>query len=150
MENTLRINLNIDDDVLLAVKEIAQRRECSTGRARSALVRQVLAGQNEPRLCNRPANTPARRRESTHHRPTLSHTDAMKVVDAIRAELEKTGAAPPSPWPTRTANCSPSCAPTAASFPRSYIAINKAFTAAREGIESYDLGQALQSRTAFR
>ena len=72
----------------------------------------------------------------------LSHVDAMQIVEAIRSELEvgERGAAIAVVDAhgellafLRTDGCK---------LPSLNIAINKAFTAAREGVESYDLGQA--------
>ena len=74
----------------------------------------------------------------------LSHADAMQIVEAIRTELEagERGAAIAVVDEhgellafLRTDGCK---------LPSLNIAINKAFTAAREGVESYDLGQASQ------
>lgn len=72
----------------------------------------------------------------------LSHVDAMQIIDAIRTELEadERGAAIAVVDAhgellafLRTDGCK---------LPSLNIAINKAFTAAREGVASYDLGLA--------
>ncbi|MCB0157520.1 MAG: heme-binding protein [Caldilineaceae bacterium] len=77
-----------------------------------------------------------------HNRLELSHVDAMRLVDAARAELETTnrGAAVAVVDAhgellafVRTDGCK---------LPSITIAINKAYTAARERTESYALGQA--------
>jgi glc operon protein GlcG len=76
-----------------------------------------------------------------HNRLELSHVDAMRLVDAARAELEITnrGAAVAVVDAhgellafVRTDGCK---------LPSITIAINKAYTAARERTESYTLGQ---------
>jgi glc operon protein GlcG len=73
---------------------------------------------------------------------TLSHSDAMKMIEAVRAELEQNaqGAAVAVVDPhgellamLRTDGCRLSCIP---------VAINKAYTAARERGESKALGEA--------
>lgn len=77
-----------------------------------------------------------------HNRLELSHVDAMRLVDAARAELETSnrGAAVAVVDAhgellafVRTDGCK---------LPSITIAINKAYTAARERTESYNLGQA--------
>ena len=77
-----------------------------------------------------------------HNRLELSHVDAMRLVDAARAELETTnrGAAVAVVDAhgellafVRTDGCK---------LPSITVAINKAYTAARERTESYALGQA--------
>jgi hypothetical protein len=44
----VRTTLDIDEDVLAAVKEIARRQNVSAGKLVSQLLRQALAGQTEP------------------------------------------------------------------------------------------------------
>ncbi len=80
-----------------------------------------------------------------HQQTQLSHHDAMQIVEAIRAELEKEerGAAVAVVDAhgellafLRTDGCK---------LPSIVIAINKAYTAARERVESYQVGQKSKS-----
>ena len=72
----------------------------------------------------------------------LSHTDAMTIVDAIRAELEKDGLGASIAVADAHGELLAFLRTDGCKLPSLNIAINKAFTAAREGIESYELGQA--------
>jgi glc operon protein GlcG len=76
-----------------------------------------------------------------HQRMHLSHSDAMRVIEKLRAELEKDdrGAAVAVVDAhgellafLRTDGCK---------LPSVTIAMNKAYTAARERVESYQVGQ---------
>ncbi len=72
----------------------------------------------------------------------LSHIDAMKIIDAIRAELEKDGRGASIAVADAHGELLAFLRTDGCKLPSLYIAMNKAFTAAREGIPSYDLGQA--------
>ena len=66
----------------------------------------------------------------------------MKIVDAIRAELEKDGRGASIAVADAHGELLAFLRTDGCKLPSLKIAINKAFTAAREGIPSYDLGQA--------
>ena len=72
----------------------------------------------------------------------LSHVDAMKVIDAIRTELEADGRGVSIAVADAHGELLAFLRTDGCKLPSLYIAMNKAFTAAREGIPSYDLGQA--------
>lgn len=72
----------------------------------------------------------------------LSHTDAMTIVDAIRTELEIDGRGASIAVADAHGELLAFLRTDGCKLPSLNIAINKAFTAAREGIESYELGQA--------
>ena len=63
----------------------------------------------------------------------------------VADRLDAQGQVPPWPWSTRTASSSRFSAPTDADLASINIAIHKAFTAARERVESSVLGE--RSRT---
>lgn len=76
----MRTTLSIDDDVLLAVKERAQRERRSVGEVLSELARQALTKHDE-----RPANGP----ESFHGFDPLPHRGAAvsnALIDRLRDE----------------------------------------------------------------
>ena len=81
-----------------------------------------------------------------HHK--LSHTDAMTIIDAIRAELEKDGLGAAIAVADAHGELLAFLRTDGCKLPSLYIAMNKAFTAAREGIPSYDLGQS-SKKNAF-
>jgi hypothetical protein len=72
----MRTTVDIDDDVLQAVKEIAEVRQVTMGHALSALVRQALTPAKSARTRNgipvlprRPANAP---------RPTMKRVNELR------------------------------------------------------------------------
>lgn len=75
----------------------------------------------------------------------LSHVDAMKIIDAIRAELEKDGRGASIAVADAHGELLAFLRTDGCKLPSLYIAMNKAFTAAREQIPSYDLGQAAKN-----
>jgi glc operon protein GlcG len=74
----------------------------------------------------------------TYH---LSHTDALKIVAAIQAELEKTNRAAAIAVADAHGELIAFLRLDGCKLPSLTIAINKAFTAAREGAESKNIGQ---------
>jgi glc operon protein GlcG len=74
----------------------------------------------------------------TYH---LSHTDALKIVAAIQAELEKTNQAAAIAVADAHGELIAFLRLDGCKLPSLTIAINKAFTAAREGAESKNIGQ---------
>jgi len=73
---TVRTTLDIDDDVLQAVKELAEVRGLTAGQALSALVRQALTPARGARMRNGIPVLP--RRPAKAPRPT------MKLVNELR------------------------------------------------------------------
>lgn len=71
----------------------------------------------------------------------LSHTDALKIVAAIQAELEKQNKAAAIAVADAHGELIAFLRLDGCKLPSLNIAINKAFTAAREGIESKVVGQ---------
>jgi glc operon protein GlcG len=74
----------------------------------------------------------------TYH---LSHIDALKIVAAIQAELEKTNRAAAIAVADAHGELIAFLRLDGCKLPSLTIAINKAFTAAREGAESKNIGQ---------
>lgn len=72
----------------------------------------------------------------------LSHVDAMKIVDTIRAELEADGRGASIAVADAHGELLAFLRTDGCKLPSLNIAINKAYTAAREGVESYQVGQA--------
>jgi glc operon protein GlcG len=72
----------------------------------------------------------------------LSHTDALKIIAAIQAELEKQGKAAAIAVADAHGELIAFLRLDGCKLPSLYIAMNKAFTAAREGKESKAVGQA--------
>ena len=76
---TVRTTLDIDDDLLQAIKELAEVRGCTAGQALSALVRQALTPARSVRTRNGIPVLP--RRDPKAPRPT------MKLVNELRDSL---------------------------------------------------------------
>lgn len=74
----------------------------------------------------------------------LSHTDALKIITAIRQELEKDNKGAAIAVADAHGELIAFLRTDGCKLPSLTIAMNKAFTAAREGVESKTLGQ--QSR----
>ena len=75
-DQSVRTTLDIDDDLLQAVKELAEVRGVTAGQALSALVRQALTSDRPTRTRNGVPVLP--RRSSKAPRPT------MKLVNELR------------------------------------------------------------------
>ncbi len=75
-DRTVRTTLDIDEDVLQAVKELAEARGVTAGQALSALVRQALTSARPARTRNGIPLLP--RRSAKAPRPT------MKLVNGLR------------------------------------------------------------------
>lgn len=71
----------------------------------------------------------------------LSHSDALKIVTAIQAELEKQGKAAAIAVADSHGELIAFLRLDGCKLPSLYIAMNKAFTAAREGKASKAVGQ---------
>jgi hypothetical protein len=74
----MRTTLDLDADVLLVAKELAEARRSTAGRVISELVRKALARQDAPRVRNGVPLLP--RREAGAARPT------MQLVNSLRDE----------------------------------------------------------------
>jgi hypothetical protein len=76
----MRTTLSLDDDVLLAVKERAERERRTAGEVLSDLARQALTGQHRPKAGG----------EASHHgfRPLPSRGPAVSnaLIDRLREE----------------------------------------------------------------
>lgn len=75
----------------------------------------------------------------------LSHADAARLIDAVRAELERDGRGAAVAVVDRHGELLAFLRTDGCKLPSITIAINKAYTAARERVASYDLGQASKS-----
>jgi glc operon protein GlcG len=71
----------------------------------------------------------------------LSHIDAMQVVDALRAELEADSRGAAVAVVDNHGELLAFLRTDGCKLPSITIAINKAYTAAREGVESFQVGQ---------
>lgn len=71
----------------------------------------------------------------------LSHTDALKIITAIRQELEKNNQGAAIAVADAHGELIAFLRTDGCKLPSLTIAINKAFTAAREGVESKAVGQ---------
>lgn len=80
--------------------------------------------------------------------PTLSHTDAMRMIDAVRADLERTGRGAAVAVTDAHGELLAFLRTDGCRLPSIEIAINKAFTAAREQADSKAVGEA-SKREAF-
>lgn len=78
-DRAVRTTLDIDDDLLQAIKELAEVRGVTAGQALSALVRQALTPARSVRTRNGIPVLP--RRDSKAPRPT------MKLVNELRDSL---------------------------------------------------------------
>ncbi len=76
-----------------------------------------------------------------HQRPHLSHRDAARIVDAVRVELERAGEGAAVAVVDEHGELLAFLRSDGCRLPSVTIAINKAYTAAREGIESAELGR---------
>ena len=76
-----------------------------------------------------------------HTQPHLSHQDAARVVDAIRTQLEKEGRGAAIAVADAHGELLAFLRTDGCKLPSILIAMNKAFTAAREQKESWDVGQ---------
>jgi glc operon protein GlcG len=72
----------------------------------------------------------------------LSHTDAQKIIAAIQTELEKQNAGAAVAIADEHGELMAFIRTDGCKLPSLTIAINKAFTAAREGVESRAVGEA--------
>jgi glc operon protein GlcG len=81
-----------------------------------------------------------------HTVPQLSHTDAARVVDAIRAELERQGKGAAIAITDAHGELLAFLRTDGCKLPSISIAINKAFTAARERQESAAIGQSSREK----
>lgn len=75
-----------------------------------------------------------------HQRYHLSHTDAARIVDTLRAELEKEGKGAAIAVVDNHGELLAFLRTDGCKLPSITIAINKAFTAAREGSASKEIG----------
>jgi glc operon protein GlcG len=76
-----------------------------------------------------------------YQRYQLSHADALRIVDAIRAELEAGGKGAAIAVADSQGELLAFLRTDGCKLPSITIAINKAFTAAREGKPSRDIGE---------
>jgi glc operon protein GlcG len=76
-----------------------------------------------------------------YQRYQLSHADALRIVDAIRAELEAGGKGAAIAVADSQGELLAFLRTDGCKLPSINIAINKAFTAAREGKPSRDIGE---------
>jgi glc operon protein GlcG len=76
-----------------------------------------------------------------HQRYELSHTDAARVIDAIRAELERDGRGAASAVVDAQGELLAFLRTDGCPLPSITIAINKAFTAARQRQPSFEIGE---------
>ena len=75
----------------------------------------------------------------------LSHADALELIEAVRGELERDGRGAAVAVVDRHGDLLAFLRTDGCKLPSISIAINKAYTAARERVPSYELGQ--DSRT---
>ena len=80
-----------------------------------------------------------------HQRYQLSHADAMVIIDAIRSELEAQGKGAAIAVADSQGELLAFLRTDGCRLPSINIAINKAFTAAREQRPSRDFGEAVRS-----
>jgi glc operon protein GlcG len=78
-------------------------------------------------------------------KPHLSHQDAARIVDAIRAELEQQGRGAAIAVADAHGELLAFLRTDGCKLPSIMIAINKAYTAAREQKESWEIGQSSRS-----
>jgi glc operon protein GlcG len=78
-------------------------------------------------------------------KPHLSHQDAARIVDAIRAELEQQGRGAAIAVADAHGELLAFLRTDGCKLPSIMIAINKAYTAAREQKESWEVGQSSRS-----
>jgi glc operon protein GlcG len=76
-----------------------------------------------------------------YQRLQLSHVDAMRVLEAVRTELERDGRGAATAVVDNHGELLAFLRTDGCKLPSIMIAINKAFTAAREGVESFELGK---------
>lgn len=76
-----------------------------------------------------------------HQRLHLSHADAMRIVDTLRADLEADGRGAAVAVVDAHGELLAFLRTDGCKLPSITIAINKAFSAAREGVESFRIGQ---------
>jgi hypothetical protein len=78
----MRTTLDLDDDVLIAVKELARRRSASAGKVLSDLARAALTNGQAPLGTNAPAGAPA----VAGFRPFASRGTPVtnELIDALR------------------------------------------------------------------
>lgn len=76
----------------------------------------------------------------------LTHADAMKAIDAIRAELEKEGKGAAIAVADEHGEVIAFLRTDGCPLPSVYIAMNKAYTAARERKPSFDVGKSSKEK----
>ena len=81
-----------------------------------------------------------------HQRYHLSHADALRIVDAIRTELEANGKGAAIAVADSHGELLAFLRTDGCKLPSINIAINKAFTAAREGKPSREIGDSSRSQ----
>lgn len=72
----MRTTLDLDADVLLVAKELADARRSTAGRVISELVRKALAREDAPRVLNGVPLLP--RREAGAPRPTMQRVNSLR------------------------------------------------------------------------
>lgn len=76
MIHAMRTTLDVDEDVLLAAKEIAANRGTTAGRVLSELARKALEPSHTPRVRNGVPLMPRRRKGSP--RPTMERVNRLR------------------------------------------------------------------------
>ncbi len=76
-----------------------------------------------------------------HQQLSLSHSDAMSIIDAIRTELDKDNRGAAIAVVDTHGELLAFLRTDGCKLPSVMIAINKAYTAARERVESFQVGQ---------
>ena len=82
----MRTTLDIDDDLMAAAKELAQRERSSAGKVVSRLLRQSLTGAHAP-----PARTPGRQRAVAGFRPFPARPGVVVTDEDVNALREAEG-----------------------------------------------------------
>lgn len=72
----MRTTLDLDEDILLAVKELADVRRSTAGKVLSELARQALTPARSPRVRNGVPLLP--RRGPNANRPTMAQVNALR------------------------------------------------------------------------
>jgi hypothetical protein len=82
----VRTTLDIDDDLIASVQELAQRERSSAGKVVSRLWRHSLTGQDAPG-----ARSPARGRAVAGFRPFPAHSGVVVTHDDVNSLREAEG-----------------------------------------------------------
>ena len=95
-DEPVRTTLDIDDDVLRAVRELASNRSTTAGRVISALARKALAHERAPRPRNGVPLMPRRTRRSP--RPTMLRWISLVPAAIVLETVSPVAKEPKANW----------------------------------------------------